>query len=131
MLAFEPEPGMLIDTMAQWEKLLAQEGLEDLALTLDVGHLHCQGEFPVADYVRRYASRVVNIHLEDMRQGVHEHLFFGEGEMDFPPIFAALADAGYSGPLHVELSRHSHAAPVVARQSMEFLAPLVIAAQKR
>ena len=61
-----------------------------LQLTLDVGHLYCQGEVPIADYILRFGPRIVNVHIEDMRAGVHEHLMFGEGEMDFPPILAAL-----------------------------------------
>jgi sugar phosphate isomerase/epimerase len=56
-----------------------------------------------------------------MRRGVHEHLMFGEGEIDFPPVLEALAAAGYSGGVYVELSRHSHQAPDAARQAWEFL----------
>jgi sugar phosphate isomerase/epimerase len=41
--------------------------------------------------------------------------------MDFPPILAALRDAGYAGGVHVELSRHSHDAVEVARRSLAFL----------
>ena len=60
-----------------------------------------------------------------MRAGIHEHLMFGEGEIDFPPVIAALAATGYTGGLHVELSRHSHAAVDAARRAFAFLAPLV------
>jgi L-ribulose-5-phosphate 3-epimerase len=67
----------------------------------------------------------VNVHIEDMRAGVHEHLMFGEGEMRFPPIIEALARAHYRGGLHVELSRHSHEAPAAARKAYAFLQPLL------
>ena len=60
-----------------------------------------------------------------MRAGVHEHLMFGDGEMDFPPIIDALAKVGYENGLHVELSRHSHEAPAAARRAFDFLSPLV------
>jgi sugar phosphate isomerase/epimerase len=33
----------------------------------------------------------------------------------------ALGDIGYGGGVHVELSRHSHMAPEVARESFDFL----------
>ena len=66
----------------------------NLRLTLDVGHLQCQGETPIAEVIRRWAPRLVNVHIEDMRRGVHEHLMFGEGEIDFPPVLQALADVG-------------------------------------
>lgn len=120
-VGFEPEPGMLIDSMARYEDLLKQLDAPNFGLTLDIGHLHCQRETPIADYVRRFAPRLVNVHLDDMRAGVHEHLMFGQGEIDFPPVLRALAEVGYQGGLYVELSRHSHEAPTAARQAMEFL----------
>jgi L-ribulose-5-phosphate 3-epimerase len=124
-IGLEPEPGMLVDSMARFEELLGLLDEERLGLTLDVGHLHCQGEVPIAAYVRRFAGRLVNVHLEDMRAGVHEHLRLGEGEIDFPPILQALADCGYQGGVHVELSRHSHEGPAAARRAYEFLCPLI------
>jgi sugar phosphate isomerase/epimerase len=52
---------------------------------------------------------------------VHEHLPLGTGEIDFPPVLAALAGTGYQGLVSVELPRHSHAAPELAGQSLRFL----------
>ena len=124
-VGFEPEPGMAIDTMASFERLCARFERPQLSLTLDIGHLHCLGETPIADQIRKFAPQLVNVHLEDMRAGVHEHLMFGEGEIDFPPVLAALAEVGYAGGIHVELSRHSHMAPEAARRAYEFLSPLV------
>ena len=124
-LGFEPEPGMFIDTMKAYDRLLHWIDAPHLQLTLDLGHLWCQGELPIADYVARWGPRIVNVHLEDMRSGVHEHLMFGEGEMQFPPILEALARTGYRGGLHVELSRHSHDAPNIARRALEFLSPML------
>jgi len=115
---------MLIDTMASYEKLARELDAPHFALTLDVGHLHCQGELPIAAHIARWKSHLVNVHIEDMRPGVHEHLMFGEGDVDFPPIFRALEKANYQGGVHVELSRHSHIAPEAAQRAMAFLAPL-------
>jgi len=50
---------------------------------------------------------------------------FGEGAVDFPIAIAALTTAGYSGGLHVELSRHSHEGPTAARRAYEYLTPLL------
>lgn len=124
-IGFEPEPGMLIDSMARYEQMLGRIDSPGLGLTLDVGHLWCNGEVPIVDYVRRWGARVVNVHIEDMRVGVHEHLMFGDGEIDFPPVVGALSDAGYQGALHVELSRHSHEAPTAARRAFDFLDPIL------
>ena len=124
-LGFEPEPGMFIDTLKAFHRLLQWIDAPHLELTLDVGHLWCQGELPIADYIARWGPRIVNVHIEDMRAGIHEHLMFGEGEMRFAPIVDALAKTGYRGALHVELSRHSHEAPVAAKKAYDFLRPLV------
>lgn len=123
-IGFEPEPGMLIDSMAKFDELLGRAG-ERLRLTLDIGHLQCQGETPIADAIRKWSSRLVNVHLEDMRAGVHEHLMFGQGEIQFASVLRALAEVGYQGGAYVELSRHSHEGPSAARQAMEFLRPLL------
>lgn len=120
-IGFEPEPGMFIDSMRGYEDLLARFDAPNFRLTLDVGHLQCQGEGPIEDYVRRWSPRLVNVHIEDMRSGRHEHLMFGEGEIDFGPVLRALAESGYGGGVHVELSRHSHEGPQAARRAFEFL----------
>ncbi len=124
-LGFEPEPGMMIDTMNAYARLLEWIESPCFQLTLDIGHLFCQGEVPIVDFISRWAERIVNVHIEDMRAGVHEHLMFGEGQIYFPPVINALHDIDYQGGVFVELSRHSHDAPNVARRSFEFLAPLV------
>lgn len=120
-LAFEPEPGMFIDTMPRFADLHQAVAHPSFGLTLDIGHLHCLGEIPIADHVRHWQSWLWNIHIEDMRRGVHDHRMFGEGEIDFVPVLRTLQEIGYRGGLHVELSRHSHNAVETARQALRFL----------
>jgi L-ribulose-5-phosphate 3-epimerase len=120
-IGFEPEPGMLIDSLAAFENLLKRIAHPRLRLTLDIGHLQCGGEVPISRVIHRWAPRLVNVHVEDMRRGRHEHLRFGEGEIAFPPVLKALADGGYTGGVCVELPRHSHEAPEAARQAYQFL----------
>jgi len=124
-LGFEPEPGMLIDTMASFSELVERIDSRRLGLTLDIGHLHCLGETPIADQIRRWRDKLVNIHIEDMRAGVHEHLMFGDGEIRFAPVLATLSAIEYQGGLHVELSRHSHLGPTAAKQAYAFLKPQI------
>ena len=64
----------------------------------------------------------MNVQLDDMRPGVHEHLEFGEGELELPATLAALTEVGYTGVAAVELPRHSHAAPDVAARAIAALA---------
>jgi sugar phosphate isomerase/epimerase len=120
-LAFEPEPGMFIDRMTRFADLYKRVNHANFGLTVDIGHLHCQGETPIADYLRAWRECLWNVHIEDMRKGVHEHLMFGEGEIDFVPVLRTLEEIGYEGGVHVELSRHSHDAVNTARRALEFL----------
>jgi sugar phosphate isomerase/epimerase len=120
-LAFEPEPGMFIDTMARFAELRERVNHPRFGLTLDVGHLHCQGEVPIREHVQRWRDVLWNVHVEDMRRGTHDHLMFGEGEMDFGEVLGALREVGYTGGLHVELSRHSHDAVETPRRALAFL----------
>jgi L-ribulose-5-phosphate 3-epimerase len=125
LIGFEPEPGMFIDRMARFEELLKRLDAPPLKLTLDIGHLHSQWDVPIVDQIRRWSDRLVNVHIEDMRRGVHEHLMFGEGEIDFRPILSELKAIEYQGLVQVELSRHSHMAPEAAQQAFDFLQPLL------
>jgi L-ribulose-5-phosphate 3-epimerase len=124
-LAFEPEPGMFIDTLSRFARLDQRINHPLFDLTIDVGHVHCSAEGDIAERLREWRTRIRNIHIEDMIQGVHEHLMFGQGTIDFPPIFEALHAISYSGGVHVELSRHSHMAVEAVRTSAKFLEPLI------
>lgn len=120
-LAFEPEPGMFIDTMVRFERLYAMMNHALLGLTLDVGHVHCLADGNLGDHLRRWRQVLWNVHIEDMRRGVHQHLMFGDGDMDVGAALSALAEIEYAGPVHVELSRHSHDAVETARRAYAFV----------
>ncbi|MFD7241675.1 TIM barrel protein [Streptomyces massasporeus] len=121
-LAVEPEPGHLLATLADFHRLRSALGdPEPLGLTLDIGHCQCLEPLSPADCLRAAAPWLRHVQIEDMRRGVHEHLPFGDGEIDFPPVLAALAATGYQGLTVVELPRHSHAGPHFAAHSLPFL----------
>ncbi len=123
-LAFEPEPGMLIDTMDGFRRLHEAIAHPQFGLTLDVGHVYCLADGDVRDHIRRWKNVLWNVHIEDMQRGLHEHLMFGDGEMDFGLVFSSLREIDYRGPIHVELSRHSHNAVEAARQAYKFVSSL-------
>jgi L-ribulose-5-phosphate 3-epimerase len=108
-LGFEPEPGMFIDTLARFTELAERLGRpEALRLTVDIGHMECMGERPLVQRLRPHASRLVNVHLDDMVACVHEHLPLGHGEISFPEILGMLEESGYTGGVHAELPRQAH-----------------------
>ncbi|MEQ8633813.1 sugar phosphate isomerase/epimerase family protein [Gimesia maris] len=124
-LAFEPEPGMLIETLQDFTELNERVRHPCFGLTVDIGHLQCMGELPISQFLRPWKDLVFNIHIEDMVQGAHDHLRFGAGDIDFSDVIHGLREIDYQGGLHVELSRHSHMAPEVVRESYAFLTDLM------
>src|SRR5687767_15422333 len=67
----EPEPGMFIDTMDKFAELHAKVNHPAFGLTLDVGHLVCNGELPVSEHLVRWKDWLWNVHIEDMRSEEH------------------------------------------------------------
>jgi L-ribulose-5-phosphate 3-epimerase len=120
-LGFEPEPGMFVDSLAAWDALRALCPHPRLGLTLDVGHVLCEpGGDPAAAIAAR-GPTIVNVQIEDVKRGVHEHLPFGAGDLDLPGTLAALRAAPYGGLVGVELSRDSHRAAEAVRESIRAL----------
>ena len=120
-IAFEPEPGHLVGSLGDWERLRDATSIPELGLTLDVGHVPCTERISAGDAIRRYGAALRTVHLDDTRNGVHEHLQIGDGDLDWADIMRALAEVGFDGIASVELSRHSHAAPEAARAALAAL----------
>ncbi|MGB7405181.1 MAG: sugar phosphate isomerase/epimerase family protein [Pacificimonas sp.] len=117
--ALEPEPGMLIETVYEYEIL--RNGLPGLKLALDTGHCLVTEDIDPADAVRAHADHLGTVAIEDMKRGEHVHLPFGEGDMDVPSVLAALQEVNFSRLVCVELSRESPRAHLAIPESIEFL----------
>ncbi|MER7012765.1 EboA domain-containing protein [Saccharopolyspora sp. NPDC000359] len=120
--ALEPEPGHFVQHLEQALRLWTDLGSPAaLGITLDVGHCVAVEPSSAAQCIREAGELLFNVQLDDMRPGVHEHLEFGNGQLDLPGTLEALVEIGYTGLAAVELPRHSHAAPDVARRSLAAL----------
>jgi L-ribulose-5-phosphate 3-epimerase len=121
-IGLEPEPGMYVQHLGQALALRDELGRPEMfGITLDVGHCVAVEPVDAAECVRQAGDLIVNVQLDDMMPGVHEHLEFGDGQLDLKATLAALAGIGYTGVAAVELPRHSHAAPDVARRAITAL----------
>ncbi|MHC5064889.1 MAG: sugar phosphate isomerase/epimerase family protein [Planctomycetota bacterium] len=109
----EPEPGMSLGRLGDYERLRTELGDSSPALTLDVGHLLVNEEEAPEALIRRAAPYLAQVQLEDMRRGVHEHLVPGEGEVDFRKVMQTLEEQGFAAAVCFEISRSSHKAPEV------------------
>ena len=120
--AVEPEPGHFIDTLdALLELRRRLDDPELLRVTLDLGHVVCNEPRGMAETIRLAGPLLANVQVDDMVEGVHEHLELGTGEVDFAAALGTLVEIGYTGLAALELPRQSHAAPVVAERSLAFL----------
>ena len=117
--ALEPEPGMLVETLDDWNGL--SRDLPALTLALDLGHCLVTGEREPPAAVREFKASLGTVAIEDMRRGDHTHLPFGEGDMDIPACLDALEEVGFPGLVCVELSRESHRADTMVPASLAWL----------
>lgn len=120
-VGFEPEPGMFIGDLAGWRALRERFPHPALGLTLDAGHVLCEPGGDPAAAVTAEGRDLVNVQVEDMKRGVHEHLPFGRGDLDLPSFLRALESTGYDGLVGVELSRDSHRAVEALGESLAAL----------
>jgi sugar phosphate isomerase/epimerase len=126
-LAVEPEPGLYIETAAEYLEFKGRFFLDEpiVRMNCDVGHLFCVGEDPAA-VIREMPAEIAHVHLEDIgKNRVHQHLTPGKGAIDFGSIFDALRTIGYGGWVTVELYPYETTAEGVARLAMEHLKPLI------
>ncbi|MFH2000883.1 MAG: sugar phosphate isomerase/epimerase [Planctomycetota bacterium] len=124
-LALEPEPGMLIEAMADYEALKDRCRNKHLRLTLDTGHVHITENATMSEVISCFAPDLVNVHLDDAANGKHEHLPPGTGEILFSPAMEALKEMGRELFLSVELSRHGHEAVKQAEAAFSFFSSML------
>lgn len=118
VVALEPEPGMVVETVA--DALAVRDALgrpATLGLTVDLGHCVVVEPEGVVGALRSAGALLRNVQADDMRPEAHEHLEFGAGELDLVAALQTLRELDYRGVVAVELPRHSHAAPTLARES--------------
>lgn len=122
-LAIEPEPGLFLQTSAEYlafkQEFFPGEAL--LKMNCDLGHLYCVGDDPV-EVIGTMLKEITHIHLEDISKNhVHQHLPLGKGDMDIPAILEAIDHSTYRGWVTIELYPYVSTAGEVAKQAMKYL----------
>jgi sugar phosphate isomerase/epimerase len=128
ILAVEPEPGLFIETAAEYlafkNEFFREEPL--IRMNCDVGHLFCVGEDPAA-VIFNMPDEIAHVHLEDIGSNrVHQHLTPGKGVINFKAIFSALESIGYTGWVTVELYPYETTAAGVAKLAWEHLQSVIV-----
>lgn len=121
VILIEPEPGLLIQTAADFVSFMDQFGQPGLGLNFDVGHFYCVGEDPVAK-IAELKAYIHHFHLEDIPETrEHRHILLGEGGIDIPAVLKAIEGTGYRGFVTVELYPYLESAPEIACKARRYL----------
>jgi len=103
------------------EQILVAVDSPWLGITLHTGRSDAAGR-DMAQVTRIFGPRIFHLHLND---GVEtpsgpERRAVGEGSLDFPAIFQALAEAGYDGYYNVEYG-HTPGVDELIAKSLAYL----------
>ncbi len=115
--ALEPEPGMLIETVDDWQAL----GVPGLKLALDTGHCLVTGERDPAAAVARIRRRAGHRDDRGHEARLPHPPAVRRGRHGRPRGAAGLAAIGFRKLVCVELSRESHRADTMIPASLAAL----------
>jgi len=122
-LAQEFEPGFIVGSTADLLRLFDEIPSPYLAANLDLGHVFLCDPDPL-DAIRQIGDKIVHGHVENMAAGVHDHLLPHEGDMDLGAYLGALAEAGFTGGLALDLYKYDYEAiaPAAIAYLRQFIA---------
>ena len=104
-----------VNTCADALRLAAMVNHPNIVLHLDVKAM-CSEATSVTDLIRTHGARAGHFHVNDPNlRGP------GFGEVDFVPIFEAIADAGYDGWVSLEVFDYKPDPETIATKSIEYM----------
>jgi sugar phosphate isomerase/epimerase len=107
-----PAEGNFLNATADGARLMKMVGSPNCRLHLDCKAMSTETQ-PVPDTIRQFADAMAHFHANDPNK-----LGPGMGNLDFVPIFKALADVKYTGWVSVEVFDYSPGPERIARESM-------------
>lgn len=142
-LAYHYHLKMLVERAEDIDALF-ESTREEVGLLLDTGHAYAAGD-DYAEILRKYGSRVVHIHLKDVRRSVlerarkndwsfnsavREGMFTvpGDGDIDFSAVGEFMRTSGYRGWVVVEAEQDpAKAAPrLYTEKAYQFVRKLLV-----
>jgi sugar phosphate isomerase/epimerase len=104
-----------VNTCADALRLAEMVSHPNIVLHLDVKAM-CSEPTPVTDLIRKYGAHAGHFHVNDSNlRGP------GFGDVDFVPIFEAIADAGYDRWLSLEVFDYKPDPETIAQKSMDYM----------
>src|SRR5262245_5580258 len=110
-----PAEADFINTAAEAVDILDRVDHPNFVLHLDVKAMSSEAA-PVPQTIRTHAARTGHFHANDPNMRGP-----GFGDVDFVPIFRALADSGYSGWVSVEVFDYAPDPETIARDSLSYM----------
>ncbi len=98
-----PWPEWIVNSSDLLARLFDDVAVSEFGVNFDPSYLMLIGIDPV-QFVKRFASRIKHAHFKDHigKYPKWEHRIPGKGELNYVPIFAALAAAKFTGSMAVE-----------------------------
>jgi sugar phosphate isomerase/epimerase len=115
----EQEPEHVIRSTSQLIEL-GQTFQGDVFINFDVGHSEVMGE-DIGSAIGQLGPLLRNIHLEDIKDRIHAHKLYGDGDVDFGAIFTSLRSIGYHGDYTPDLYPFKHDYARAMEASLAFL----------
>jgi sugar phosphate isomerase/epimerase len=123
-LLVEPEPGLMIETTAQFQAFMKGIRSPAVGINFDIGHFFCAGEEPQAALEVLF-EWVGHVHLEDIAPTrVHQHLIAGQGAIPLKAVLARMRELAYAGDISLELYPYVDTPEEAGRESLTCLRPM-------
>lgn len=119
--SYHPHLTTIVEGPGQVDRILS---MSRIGFCPDTAHLAAGGGDPV-DLIRRHARRVTHVHLKDFVADPFGFHPLGRGTVDIPGVLEALRAAGYEGWATVELDEFDGSPGDAARESLNYLEPLL------
>ncbi|TLU70916.1 sugar phosphate isomerase/epimerase family protein [Lichenicoccus roseus] len=119
--AMEPEPEVEVVVRNVDQYAALQKRFPSLELALDLGHVMVTQERVPEEAILEFDRRIGSVSLEDMKRGVHQHLAFGDGDMNIPACLDALEQIDFRRLVCVELSSDSGRADTMVPHALEWI----------
>jgi len=112
MVAYAGQKGitLCIENLTEQQESfsLAFEGIDDLRMTMDIGHGELLSKENTSfNFVRHLFHKIAHVHVHDNHggKGVEDdlHLPLGQGRVDYAGIFTLLKEKGYSNTITMEV----------------------------
>lgn len=119
-VGIEYEPGFFIGERDGLLAFFEEMDHPLLGANLDLGHAECVKE-DLAETIGAIGPRIWNLHIEDIKGRVHEHLIPGLGDIDFAKIRKGLDKIGYRRFVTLEIYPYKDDPSGAGARSLEVL----------